>query len=100
MPEPEPDSEKATLSDGRGSGAVADAPIPAVLVGNYELLGELAHGGMGVIHRARHRTLNRVVALKMILPNRLNAAAGARFRSEAEAIAELDHPNIVPIYEV
>jgi WD40 repeat protein/tRNA A-37 threonylcarbamoyl transferase component Bud32 len=79
------------------------APPPGSFpsVPNYEIECEIGHGGMGVVYRARHRTLHHTVAIKMILASAHAAPAEvARFLAEAEAIAAVKHPNVVQVYDL
>src|SRR5262249_17963423 len=84
-----------------GPHGTATESLPALAIPGYEILNEEGRGGMGVVFKARHLKLNRIVALKMILHGELASEQETRrFRTEAETIARIQHPNIIQIFEI
>src|SRR5262249_43564274 len=96
----------AEFNVARNAQTVVGAALPAPVIvlpkiEQFEIVREIGRGGMGVVYEARQPKLNRTVALKMILSSaHADAEDRARFRIEAEAVAKLQHPNIVQIYEL
>jgi tRNA A-37 threonylcarbamoyl transferase component Bud32 len=98
---PEHQDETLVQSPSRADAAkAAGAPAGKATVPGYEILGELGRGGMGVVYRARHVTLNRVAALKMVLgAQHADPRELARFVAEARAVAEIRHPNVIQVFD-
>ena len=99
-PSPDPSSVLSQeTTDGHAPPVPRERPVP--VIDGYEILGELGRGGMGVVYRAREVLLNRPCALKMILAGaHADGEATVRFLAEAEAVARLQHPNIVQIHHI
>jgi serine/threonine-protein kinase len=98
------DAQLRTLIPGLETPTGAGAPAPPATglpqVPGYEIEAVLGRGGMGVVYKARHLALKRTVALKMLAAGHPHPVEQSRFRAEAEAVARLQHPNIVQIHEV
>jgi eukaryotic-like serine/threonine-protein kinase len=96
-----PPNEPTNPDPARTIATGAGETAPPIQIPDYELLGSLGRGGMGIVYKARQVSLNRIVALKMILSGEhANPDALNRFYKEAKAVARLQHPNIVQIYEI
>src|SRR5262245_32942492 len=96
------DEPSLSTAHGESGQPTPPPPLPLALpdLPGYDVVGVLGEGGMGVVYKARHRELDRLVALKMIHASRLSPDMLARFQAEARAVARLDHPHIVKIYEI
>lgn len=96
-----PELAPTIVNGRRAESSSGSSLVPSGQFGKYDLLGEVGRGGMGVVYKARHRDLNRLVAIKMILASEWASAEEiSRFQAEARAAARLRHRNIIGIYDV
>jgi serine/threonine protein kinase/CheY-like chemotaxis protein len=99
-PFPQSQSSGQLTGSGEETGIGPSLTQKSLIVGDYEIIGELGRGGMGVVHKARHRRMNRLVALKVIdKVHMANPHAVQRFYQEIEAAAKLNHPNVIMAYD-
>src|SRR5262245_52021873 len=96
-----PSQEKTTFLSSNNLVGITDAKnLAGQQLGQYQLLEEIGHGGMGIVYKAWQLGLGRTVAIKLILALQTTSSQRARFRKEAETVARLHHPNIVQVHEV
>jgi tetratricopeptide (TPR) repeat protein/serine/threonine protein kinase len=95
------DDDQASIDPENGSVGLSPAPAKPEVIGDYQIVREIGRGGMGIVYEARQVSLNRRVALKVLpFASALDPRALARFQRESLAAAQLDHPQIVPVYGV
>jgi tetratricopeptide (TPR) repeat protein/tRNA A-37 threonylcarbamoyl transferase component Bud32 len=100
VPSPLTPPPDAITKKGATTGGAAPTIAAVPDVPGYQILGELGHGGIGVVYKARQIALNRIVALKFVRSSEIRARDQARFQAEAEAVAALQHPNVAQIHEI
>lgn len=101
-PHPVAGAKVSSGTKGLGTTVRADTQLTfesSGTIGDYELLSELGRGGMGIVYRARQKSLDRIVAVKVLRYRGEHASVSERFRLEVDAVATLDHPNIFPIFD-
>jgi TPR repeat protein len=95
-----PSADAPTLTPSQAGEAAGDVELTGTSLGRYELHGMLGAGGMGVVYRGRDPTLGRSLAIKLVRPRRGGAGTRSRLLREAQAMARLHHPNVLPIFDV